>query len=252
LMHVVADVELHEMFLVLAMMSSVVIACRCTPFQKAELVRMVKFSNSRQPLTLAIGDGANDVPMLQEAHVGVGIHGNEGTQAVRASDYSIAQFQFLRRLLLVHGYWNYQRIAMVVLYSFYKNIALVFSLFFYATANGFSGTSLYESFLASGWNLSFTTFPILALGVLDQCLPVSTLKKNPIVYAAARTDVLFTLETTLRWIATAVLHSATVYFLSWAILANSVLGSDGKSQGIYVQGTMINFCILLTVTYKVS
>lgn len=59
--------------------------------------------------TLAIGDGANDVPMIQSAHVGVGISGKEGMQAVLASDYSIAQFRFLSRLLLVHGRWDYRR-----------------------------------------------------------------------------------------------------------------------------------------------
>jgi phospholipid-transporting ATPase len=97
-----------------------VIACRVSPKQKAEIVKLVKSADPVQrhqsPLTLAIGDGANDVSMIQEAHVGVGISGNEGMQAVRSADYAIAQFRFLQRLLLVHGRWNYKRIALVILY----------------------------------------------------------------------------------------------------------------------------------------
>jgi len=74
-------------------------------------------------VTLAIGDGANDISMIQAAHVGIGINGKEGMQAARASDYSIAQFRFLKRLLLVHGHWNYVRVSKFYLGSFYKCMA---------------------------------------------------------------------------------------------------------------------------------
>ena len=99
-----------------------VICCRVSPLQKAEVVLLVK--NTLKAITLAIGDGANDVGMIQAAHIGVGISGEEGLQAVRASDYSIAQFRFLRRLLLVHGSWAYNRVSKLILYFFYKNIGL--------------------------------------------------------------------------------------------------------------------------------
>lgn len=102
----------------------VVIACRVSPLQKAELVKLVRQNvdvpgASSRPVTLSIGDGANDVPMIQEAQVGVGICGREGRQAVNASDFAIAQFCFLRRLLLVHGRWNYRRASKFVLYTFW-------------------------------------------------------------------------------------------------------------------------------------
>ena len=71
--------------------------------------------------TLAIGDGANDVSMIQTADVGVGISGQEGMQAVMASDFAISRFKYLERLLLVHGHWNYDRLARMVLYFVYKN-----------------------------------------------------------------------------------------------------------------------------------
>lgn len=93
-----------------------VIACRLNPKQKSEVVKMVKSYISPSPLTLAVGDGANDCSMIQVADVGVGIMGNEGMQAVRASDYALGQFRYLTRLLLVHGRWNYKRVSMVMLY----------------------------------------------------------------------------------------------------------------------------------------
>jgi phospholipid-transporting ATPase len=95
---------------------------RVSPLQKALVVKLVK--RHLKALLLAVGDGANDVSMIQAAHVGVGISGVEGLQAARSADVAIAQFRFLRKLLLVHGAWSYHRISKVILYSFYKNIVL--------------------------------------------------------------------------------------------------------------------------------
>jgi hypothetical protein len=94
--------------------AQVVLACRASPLHKAQLVRLVRRGVCPSPITLAVGDGANDVSMIQEAHVGVGIEGLEGRQAVNCSDFSIPQFQGLQRLLLVHGQWNYERMAKTV------------------------------------------------------------------------------------------------------------------------------------------
>lgn len=71
--------------------------------------------------TLAIGDGANDVSMIQMADIGVGISGQEGMQAVMASDFTLSKFKFLEKLLLVHGLWSYDRLSRMILYFFYKN-----------------------------------------------------------------------------------------------------------------------------------
>lgn len=103
-------------------MGLIVYRSRVSPLQKALVVKLVK--RHKKALLLAIGDGANDVSMIQAAHVGVGISGLEGLQAARAADVSIGQFRFLRKLLLVHGSWSYHRISQVILFSFYKNIAL--------------------------------------------------------------------------------------------------------------------------------
>ena len=116
---------------------------------------------------MAIGDGANDVAMIQEAHVGVAISGREGQAAVKSSDYSIAKFKFLKNLLLVHGRRNYRRSSFVILYQFYKNFVLVFPLFYFSFYNAGSGTCLYDSWLIMSYNTLFASLPVIALGALD-------------------------------------------------------------------------------------
>lgn len=120
---------------------------RVSPLQKALVVKLVK--KNLKAILLAIGDGANDVSMIQAAHVGVGISGVEGLQAARSADVAISQFRFLKKLLLVHGTWSYQRLSKVILYScarwielgeadlssFYKNITLYMTGFWVRRAH---------------------------------------------------------------------------------------------------------------------
>jgi phospholipid-transporting ATPase len=134
--------DLRREFYELCIGCKVVICCRVSPIQKAEIVELI--STNTSSVTLAIGDGANDVAMIQKAHVGVGISGVEGLQAACASDYSIAQFRYLKRLLLVHGAWNYGRMCKLILYSFYKNICLYVIELWFAIYSGWSGQILFE------------------------------------------------------------------------------------------------------------
>lgn len=100
------------------------------------VVELIK--KNKSAVTLAIGDGANDVSMIKTAHIGVGISGQEGLQAVLASDYSIGQFRFLERLLLVHGRWSYYRMSKFLRYFFYKNFAFTLCHIWFAFFCGFS------------------------------------------------------------------------------------------------------------------
>ena len=93
-----------------------------SPLQKAEIVKMMK-NSPEKPIVAAVGDGGNDVSMIQEAHVGLGIMGKEGRAATRAADFAFAKFRFLEKILLVHGHWFYHRMTILVHYFFYKNIA---------------------------------------------------------------------------------------------------------------------------------
>ena len=131
-----AQADVENTFVELACQCSAVVCCRVSPLQKAQIVNLIK--KHRTAITLAIGDGANDVSMIKAAHVGIGISGHEGRQAVLASDYSIAQFRFLQRLLLVHGRWSYLRMGLFLRYFFYKNFAFTVAHFWFAIYNAWS------------------------------------------------------------------------------------------------------------------
>jgi phospholipid-translocating ATPase len=146
--------DAKAMFLDLAIGCGSVICCRSSPKQKALVTRLVKTRTGK--ITLAIGDGANDVGMIQEADIGVGISGAEGMQAVMASDVSIAQFRFLERLLLVHGHWCYSRISSMICYFFYKNITFGVTLFLYEAYTSFSGQAFYNDWAMALYNVLFT------------------------------------------------------------------------------------------------
>lgn len=120
---IVLDDALKQKFLLLCKECRSVLCCRVSPSQKAAVVGMVK--HGLDVMTLSIGDGANDVAMIQEAHVGVGIAGEEGRQAVMSSDYAIGQFRFLTRLVLVHGRWSYRRLSETIANFFYKVCGLL-------------------------------------------------------------------------------------------------------------------------------
>ncbi|XP_065171114.1 probable phospholipid-transporting ATPase IM isoform X2 [Atheta coriaria] len=168
--------KMEQLFLEVVVRCRSVICCRVTPLQKALVVELIK--KNKHAVTLAIGDGANDVSMIKAAHIGVGISGQEGMQAVLASDYSIAQFRFLERLLLVHGRWSYYRMCSFLRYFFNKNFAFTLCHFWYAFFCGFSAQTVFDPMYISVYNLFYTSQPVLAVGIFDQDVN----DKNSILY----------------------------------------------------------------------
>ncbi|XP_050676159.1 probable phospholipid-transporting ATPase IM isoform X5 [Leptidea sinapis] len=181
--------KLEDKFLDVVLQCRSVICCRVTPLQKAMVVELIK--KSRKAVTLAIGDGANDVSMIKAAHIGVGISGQEGMQAVLASDYSIAQFRFLQRLLLVHGRWSYYRMCKFLRYFFYKNFAFTVCHFWFAFFCGFSAQTVFDEMFISVYNLFYTSLPVLALGVFEQDVSDVISLQFPKLYAPGHTSQLF-------------------------------------------------------------
>ncbi|KAL6945365.1 phospholipid transporting ATPase [Hanseniaspora vineae] len=158
--------EVSRKFLLLCKNCKAVLCCRVSPAQKAAVVKLVK--DTLDVMTLAIGDGSNDVAMIQSADVGVGIAGEEGRQAVMSSDYAIGQFRYLTRLILVHGRWSYKRLSEMIPCFFYKNVVFTLALFWYGIYNDFDGSYLFEYTYLSFYNLAFTSLPVIFLGILDQ------------------------------------------------------------------------------------
>ena len=106
--------------------------------------------------------------MIKEANVGIGLYGNEGMQAVQASDYAIGEFQYLHRLIFSHGRWSYLRNSELVLYFFYKNIAFTLPQFFFSYVAAYSGTSVFDDWYISFYNMAFTAWPLLIKALFEQ------------------------------------------------------------------------------------
>ncbi|XP_051882476.1 phospholipid-transporting ATPase VA [Pristis pectinata] len=175
---------LEDKFLALAQSCHTVLCCRSTPLQKSMVVKLVR--DKLKVMTLAIGDGANDVSMIQVADVGVGISGQEGMQAAMASDFAIARFRHLQKLLLVHGHWCYSRLANMVLYFFYKNAMFVALLFWYQFFCGFSGSTMIDQWYLIFFNLLFSSIPQLITGILDKDVSAETLVALPHLYKSGQ------------------------------------------------------------------
>ncbi|KAJ5815652.1 hypothetical protein N7474_007429 [Penicillium riverlandense] len=242
--------DMEKLFLDLAVQCKAVVCCRVSPLQKALVVKLVK--RHLKSLLLAIGDGANDVSMIQAAHVGVGISGVEGLQAARSADVAIAQFRFLRKLLLVHGAWSYSRISRVILYSFYKNIALYMTQFWYSFQNTFSGEVIYESWTLSFYNVLFTVLPPFAMGIFDQYISARLLDRYPQLYQLGQKGTFFRKHSFWAWILNGFFHSLVLYIVSELIFYWDLPLADGTTAGHWVWGEALYTAALATVLGKAA
>ncbi|XP_047545927.1 probable phospholipid-transporting ATPase IA isoform X5 [Vanessa atalanta] len=240
--------DLKKDFIDLCVSCKVVVCCRVSPIQKAEVVEMV--SRATGAVTLAIGDGANDVAMIQRASVGVGISGVEGLQAVCASDYSIAQFRFLVRLLLVHGAWNYSRISKLILYSFYKNICLYVIELWFAIYSAWSGQILFERWTIGFYNVIFTALPPFAIGLFDKICSPEIMLRHPVLYIPSQQGLLFNVRVFWVWAVNALLHSVLLFWLPVLLTSHHVLWSSGKDGGYLVLGNFVYTFVVATVCLK--
>ncbi|KFQ57851.1 putative phospholipid-transporting ATPase IK, partial [Pelecanus crispus] len=205
----------EKAFVDLATSCQAVICCRVTPKQKALIVQLVK--KHKEAITLAIGDGANDVNMIKTADIGVGISGLEGMQAVQCSDYALAQFSYLQRLLLVHGRWAYLRICKFLRYFFYKTFAGLMAQVWFAFHSGFTAQPLYEGWFLALYNIFYTTYPVLSMGLLEQDVSAKKSLEFPELYVIGQQDELFNYRvfgvTLLHGVSTSL---ASFYIALWA------------------------------------
>ncbi|XP_057455531.1 phospholipid-transporting ATPase 2 [Lotus japonicus] len=200
----------RKAFTELAVLSRTAICCRVTPSQKAQLVQILKSCDYR---TLAIGDGGNDVRMIQQADIGVGISGREGLQAARAADYSIGKFRFLKRLILVHGRYSYNRTAFLSQYSFYKSLLICFIQIFFSFISGVSGTSLFNSVSLMAYNVFYTSIPVL-VSVLDKDLSEETVLQHPQILFYCQAGRLLNPSTFAGWFGRSLFHAIVVFVIS--------------------------------------
>ncbi|KAM8876953.1 phospholipid-transporting ATPase VD isoform 1-T1 [Synchiropus picturatus] len=211
--------DLQSSFLDLCRRCRAVICCRSTPLQKSQVVRLVR--DHLKVMTLAIGDGANDVSMIQVADVGVGISGQEGMQAVMSSDFAISRFRHLSRLLLVHGRWCFSRLRNMILYFIYKNVMYVNLLFWYQFFCGFSGAVMTNSWVLIFFNLFFTSVPPLVYGVLDKDTPEEVLTELPELYSNTHNSKVRALVVFWVTVLDAFYQSLVCFFVPYFVYAGS-------------------------------
>ncbi|XP_069078622.1 probable phospholipid-transporting ATPase IM [Pleurodeles waltl] len=217
--------NIEKEFLEVACMCKTVICCRVTPLQKAQVVELIK--KHKKAITLAIGDGANDISMIKTAHIGVGISGQEGMQAVLASDYSFAQFRYLRRILLVHGRWSYFRMCKFLCYFFYKNFAFTLVHFWFAFFCGFSAQTVYDQWFISLYNIVYTSLPVLAMGLFDQDVNEQNSLHYTDLYEPGQLNLLFNKGTFLICAAQGFYTSFVLFFIPYGAF-HYAAGEDGK------------------------
>lgn len=243
-----ADRTAKRLFVDLAILVDSVICCRASPSQKAWLVGAIR-RHVKSAITLAIGDGANDIAMIQEAHVGIGITGKEGLQAARTSDYSIAQFRFLLRLLLVHGRWNYIRTSKYVLSTFWKEMLFYLTQALFQRFAGYTGTSLYEQWSLSMFNTLFTSLPVIFMGIFEKDLRPSTLLAVPELYTIGHRNGGFNLIIYASWVFMASAEAVLVFFLMEGIYGRA---SINMSNDLYSMGTLTFTACVIVISAKIQ
>lgn len=235
--------DIIESFRDLAGYVKSLICARVSPKQKARIVDMMRKFDSTK-VTLSIGDGANDVPMIQTAHIGVGIFGLEGRQAVNSSDYAIGQFRFLKNLLLIHGRWNLRRASILTCYLYYKNVLLVVPQWYYGFYSLMSGQNFYFDLIYQFYNAAFTFLPCLFFAVLDQDVSSKIAEKYPQLYRDGPQHVTITHTVFWKWIVEGVVHSAMIFFACVGTMGSGVLFEEGKTTGMWALGIVVlwNVC----------
>ena len=232
-----SEENLYKFYLISAI-AEAVIFCRVSPSQKSDVVRIIK-DNDIKAVTLAIGDGGNDVSMIMKAHIGIGVYGAEGMRAVQASDFAIGEFRFLRRLLILHGRTNLIRISEMILYFFYKNFVMTIVHFFFAFMDNSSGQTIIDDWFISSFNMIFTALPLIARAILDRDLRkedgIFVNMLLPFLYKESRDFPVYNISafifTLIRgMIMGLILFATTIYSLGWG----NIIDSNGNLADLWL------------------
>lgn len=239
-----------QLFRDLAIQCHAVLCCRLSPLQKCEVVKLMKTEKSK-PICASIGDGANDVSMIQEAHVGIGIVGKEGRQAARCSDYAIAKFSMIKKMLLVHGHYFSDRLSIMVLYFFYKNFVFMAIQLAFQSASMYSTQSIYDSIFLTLYNTIYTAVPVLILALTEKAHPEERLLTKPLLYLETASNRKFKWHYFNQWMALAMYHSVIIYcftFYLWDF--NAALLPIPQTAPLFSFGTCLIQLVVVVVSLK--
>ena len=244
--------DLQHIFINIAKDAKSVICCRVTPLQKSLIVKMVK-DYMPEKVTLAIGDGGNDVSMIMEANIGVGIYGEEGMRAVQSSDYAIGEFRILKRLLLYQGRLMNFRMCDMMLFFFYKNFLVTIMHFFFSFYSNFSAQTIIDDWLIGLYNLLLTAFPLGARACYEKDIDTSDgeliNKFLPKLYYENKvTNDPFTIKKFLLTILRGVLHGLINYFFTIYTISNNAIDKEGFHACLWFISSTLYSNVLIIVT----
>jgi len=257
---ILANPQLTNTFYSVCLTCRSVVACRVSPKQKADVVDLCKSlhesaSKGEVPVTLAIGDGANDVAMINSAHVGVGLSGKEGAQAARSADFAIAEFKFLKRLMFLYGREAYRKNAVLVNYNFYKNFLLVLPPFLFGPWMSFSGQPFYAQAMYQLFNVTFTSIPIMLYAIFDRPYHedgMSELETNPDEYVPGRKKELFGPKVFILWMSAAFFQACCCTFIAWQALGDGTIQAGFTSGDLWSTGSVIFFWVIIGANLTLS
>lgn len=209
---------LRARFFEVASEAKSVCVCRCSPTQKASVAKCIKSYTKKK--IACVGDGGNDVAMIQEADVGLGIVGREGMQASLAADFSLTQFSHLKQLILWHGRMSYQRSAKLSQFIIHRGMIISFIQAFF-TMIFFSATiPIYNGYLILGYSTVYTSLPVFSL-VLDEDVDKETCLKFPILYQTLQAGRALNFKTFLIWVWKSIYQAAIIMFLAVILFNDS-------------------------------
>jgi len=243
------DSEWTDNFLNIAYYANTIICCRVSPSQKSQVVQKMK-DFDQNAITLAIGDGGNDVSMIMEANIGIGIHGEEGMSAAQASDFSIGEFHILKKLLFFHGRTNLMRISKMILYFFYKNFVFTMIQFYYSLYCLGSGQTFVDDWYITCYNLIFTALPLCVAALTDSDINLNggkvTKKNLALLYKENRDKYkIFSINNFSVSILKGTIFSLIIFFLC---LIRQVLSIKGSFGNIWYLSLKCYVCVLIVVS----
>ncbi|OAG11063.1 phospholipid-translocating P-type ATPase [Paraphaeosphaeria sporulosa] len=201
----------RQEFISIAVQLPAVVACRCSPTQKADVAYLIRDYTKKR--VCCIGDGGNDVSMIQAADVGVGIVGKEGKQASLAADFSIEQFCYLVKLLVWHGRNSYKRSAKLSQFVIHRGLIISICQTVYSLASSFEPNALYRDWLLVGYSTIYTMMPVFSL-VLDRDVDESVANLYPELYAELKLGRSLSTKSFLIWVAVSIYQGSMIQGLS--------------------------------------
>eukprot|EP01006_Ploeotia_vitrea_P029689 TRINITY_DN62183_c0_g1_i1.p1 TRINITY_DN62183_c0_g1~~TRINITY_DN62183_c0_g1_i1.p1 ORF type:complete len:1151 (-),score=112.61 TRINITY_DN62183_c0_g1_i1:2006-5458(-) len=225
------------------------VCCRLNPLQKSKVVNV--FQDGNNIVAMSVGDGANDVSMIQAARVGVGIMGLEGSQAELASDYAIPRFKHLIRLCAVHGRYSMYRNSFLIQYSFYKNNIVSTIQIFFSIFNGFTGQTLFDDWLLAVMNVVFLFLPPLFAGIFEKDIDEFVLEKDPQLYLEAGAHGGFNAISCALWALSVIFHSIFIFFGAWSTLVRDDIAYE-RTSDLWIAGTFVMTAVMTVCLYKAA